>query len=68
MIASSMSNWRAEMQRSDEIRHRHSSFHDPTASVKRAVRRCLVNVLQEYPRHNGHADIIRERIDGLRGE
>ncbi len=23
---------------------------------------------QEYARHNGHADIVRERIDGLRGE
>ena len=33
-----------------------------------SVRWHLVKVLQEYARHNGHADIIRERIDGSRGE
>lgn len=33
-----------------------------------SVRWHLAKVLQEYARHNGHADIITERIDGSRGE
>jgi hypothetical protein len=68
MVASSMSNWRAERQRCDEILDQHPSFDDRTPSGKRAIRWCVVKVLQEYARHNGHADIVRERIDGLRGE
>jgi hypothetical protein len=68
MVALSMSNWRAEMQRTDEVLDQHPSFDGRTASGKRAIRWCVVKVLQEYARHNGHADIVRERIDGLRGE
>jgi hypothetical protein len=68
MVASSMGSWRAEMQRTDKILDQHPSFDDRTASGKRAIRWCVVKVLQEYARHNGHADIVRERIDGLRGE
>jgi hypothetical protein len=26
-----------------------------------------VHMIEEYARHNGHADIVRERIDGLSG-
>jgi hypothetical protein len=32
------------------------------------VRRVLCDLLEEYARHVGHADIIRESIDGLVGE
>jgi hypothetical protein len=28
----------------------------------------LLDTLEEYARHAGHADIIRESIDGLTGE
>jgi uncharacterized damage-inducible protein DinB len=31
-------------------------------------RRLLVDVIEEYARHVGHADLIRESIDGLVGE
>jgi hypothetical protein len=27
-----------------------------------------VHMIEEYARHNGHADILRERIDGVTGE
>jgi uncharacterized damage-inducible protein DinB len=31
--------------------------------------RCMVNhMIEEYSRHNGHADLIRERIDGKTGD
>lgn len=32
-----------------------------------SVRYILVNMIEEYARHNGHADLIRESIDGLVG-
>jgi uncharacterized damage-inducible protein DinB len=28
----------------------------------------LMNMIEEYARHNGHADLIRESVDGLVGE
>ena len=27
-----------------------------------------LNMIEEYARHNGHADLLRERIDGATGE
>jgi len=27
-----------------------------------------VHMIEEYARHNGHADLIRERLDGSTGE
>jgi hypothetical protein len=41
---------------------------DRTASGRYTVRWCVLKVLQEYARHNGHADLLRERIDGAVGE
>ena len=32
------------------------------------LRRTLVDVLEEYARHAGHADLLRESLDGLVGE
>jgi len=33
-----------------------------------AVRWIVVHMIEEYARHNGHADLIREAVDGLVGE
>ena len=32
------------------------------------LRRIIVDMIEEYARHTGHADLIRESIDGLVGE
>ncbi len=32
------------------------------------LRRVLVDLIEEYARHTGHADLLRESIDGLVGE
>jgi hypothetical protein len=32
-----------------------------------SVRWILVHMIEEYSRHNGHADLLRERIDGETG-
>jgi uncharacterized damage-inducible protein DinB len=33
-----------------------------------SLRWILVTVIDEYARHNGHADLIRESVDGLTGQ
>jgi hypothetical protein len=33
-----------------------------------SVRWVYLHMIEEYARHNGHADLIRERIDGATGE
>jgi uncharacterized damage-inducible protein DinB len=33
-----------------------------------SLRRILIDLIEEYSRHTGHADIIRESVDGLTGE
>ena len=33
-----------------------------------SVRWIVVHMIEEYARHNGHADLLRESIDGLTGE
>ena len=64
--------WREEMAASDA-----AVAIDPTGartSVGRrrgqavSLRWILVHLVQEYARHNGHADLLRERVDGATGE
>jgi hypothetical protein len=33
-----------------------------------SLRWILCHLVEEYARHNGHADILRESVDGLTGE
>jgi len=33
-----------------------------------SLRRILIDIIEEYSRHVGHADLIRESVDGLIGE
>jgi uncharacterized damage-inducible protein DinB len=33
-----------------------------------SLRWILVHMIEEYARHNGHADLLRESVDGLTGE
>ncbi len=36
--------------------------------VSPSLRWILVHLIEEYARHNGHADLLREAVDGLVGE
>ncbi|SHN44221.1 DUF664 domain-containing protein [Cryptosporangium aurantiacum] len=36
--------------------------------VRPSLRRVLIDLIEEYARHVGHADLIRESVDGLVGE
>jgi hypothetical protein len=35
---------------------------------KQSVRWIYLHMIEEYARHNGHADLLRERIDGATGD
>jgi uncharacterized damage-inducible protein DinB len=42
---------------------RHTKWTEPPS-----LRRLLIDLIEEYSRHTGHADLIRESVDGLVGE
>jgi uncharacterized damage-inducible protein DinB len=44
------------------------TFFHPRLTTDISVRWVYVHMIEEYARHNGHADLIRERIDGATGE
>jgi uncharacterized damage-inducible protein DinB len=44
------------------------TFLHPRLKQKMSVRWVYVHMIEEYARHNGHADLLRERIDGVTGE
>ena len=65
-----LATWRAEIARTDAI-VAIRSLDDTIPSERRgtlSLRWVLWHVFEEYARHNGHADIIREAIDGSVGE
>jgi uncharacterized damage-inducible protein DinB len=41
---------------------------DDWYGVAPSLRWILVHMIEEYARHNGHADLLRESVDGLTGE
>jgi hypothetical protein len=43
-------------------------FHQPRRRREISLRWIYLHMIGEYARHNGHADLIRERIDGAVGE
>jgi hypothetical protein len=36
--------------------------------TRHSLRWVLAHMIEEYARHNGHADLLREAIDGATGE
>jgi hypothetical protein len=43
------------------------TFMHPQRGVAINLRWVYVHMLEEYARHNGHADLLRERLDGMTG-
>lgn len=68
MVAESMRVWKGEMRKTDEALGQHSTLDELGAGNRCSVRWNLAKLVGEYARHNGHADLIRERIDGQTGE
>lgn len=68
MASSSQQAWFDQMTESDTLLIEYDDLDARGGAEWFTVRWSLLKVIQEYARHNGHADIVRERIDGLRGE
>ncbi len=70
-VAEALEAWRAEVAFANELIAAHS-LDDiselPASDGHNNLRWVLVHLIEEYARHNGHADLIRERIDGTTGE
>ncbi|NUK01806.1 DinB family protein [Streptomyces lunaelactis] len=71
--AEAYATWQAEIVRARELAAAHGlddvaqSKHPRTGEVFN-LRWIMTHMIEEYARHNGHADLIRERIDGATGE
>jgi len=63
--------WRAECQRSREIVAAAASLEETgtrrSTGEPFSLRWLMVRLIAEYARHDGHADLLRERIDGATG-
>jgi hypothetical protein len=64
----SFSTWMDERSKTDMALSRYSDFGSSSTAQGLSIRWYLAKLIGEYARHNGHADIIRERIDGRTGE
>jgi hypothetical protein len=71
-----MAQWQAAVDRSrtlvgeavaDGGLGRLASYTSPNGQTP-SLRRLLMDMIEEYARHVGHADLIRESVDGLVGE
>ena len=69
-VEEAFATWRAQCRASDEIIAAHGlddTFSDH-GEGEWNVRSLLGHLIEEYARHLGHADLLRERIDGRLGE
>jgi uncharacterized damage-inducible protein DinB len=57
VVAEAWAAWREEI-----------AFAEQFAGKPISLRELLVHMIEEYARHNGHADLFRERIDGRLGQ
>ncbi|QYC45584.1 DinB family protein [Nonomuraea coxensis DSM 45129] len=68
--------WQGSVARSRELTEKALADGGPDRLARRSwadgttpsLRWILCHMIEEYARHNGHADLIRESVDGLTGE
>ena len=70
-VAEAFDRWRAECDHARRLVAAAPSL--AATAVRRSgetvsLRWLLLHMIEEYARHNGHADLLRERIDGTVGE
>jgi uncharacterized damage-inducible protein DinB len=69
-VAGAMEVWQREIARARVIAAAVPSLDDTFAGKGRtySLRWIVSHMVEEYARHNGHADLLRERIDGATGD
>jgi hypothetical protein len=68
MVDDSVAQWEAERRATDDAIAAIQHLDEVGGGNRYSVRWNLQKLVGEYARHNGHADLIRERIDGATGE
>jgi hypothetical protein len=68
MVDASMSKWADERRAADGVIALYPSMDSISPGNGRSVRWNLQKLVGEYSRHCGHADLLRERLDGQTGE
>ncbi|MEV0848062.1 DinB family protein [Streptomyces sp. NPDC049954] len=69
-VAEAWRTWRAEVAFAERLVDAVPDLATPAAwdGAPLELREILVHLIEEYARHNGHADLLRERIDGRVGQ
>ena len=67
VVAEAWQTWRAEVAFTDQFVAEAPDL-DLVGEQGDCLREVLVHMIEEYARHNGHADFLRERIDGRVGQ
>lgn len=68
MVAEAWDRWRSEAAYAQELVRRTEDLGQLGRVEPLPLREVLVHVIREYSQHLGHADLIRERIDGRVGQ
>ena len=71
VVAQAFADWRAEIEHAREVAERtplEATFVHARSGEEITHRWVLMHMVEEYARHNGHADLLREAIDGATGE
>jgi uncharacterized damage-inducible protein DinB len=69
-VRAAFAAWEAQCQHARELADAAPSLEvtGMRGGIRFSLRWVMVHMIEEYARHNGHADLLRERIDGLTGE
>ena len=71
-VAEAFETWRQECDRARAIVAAVPSLDDTFENDRDgqtySLRWIVSHMVEEYARHNGHADLLRERIDGATGD
>jgi uncharacterized damage-inducible protein DinB len=70
VVDEAWARWREEVAFADEFFAGHDLDHVATdgSGDPMSLRELIVHMIEEYARHNGHADLLRECIDGRIGQ
>lgn len=70
VVAQAWEYWRAEVDFAERFVAEAPSLDvlGDNGGTPMELHEIMIHMIEEYARHNGHADLIRERIDGRTGQ